>query len=217
MDIRIGCVVRVETQREAVSLLKNCPEVAGVIWKDQIEDLPVLTLEQHIILSQSHVTWHHEQGLSFTYGNHETLPHPPNAEMQKLKPYFDMATKDVLAANEFKNDIDRRKHWFLTGLGNDTKYHCDLKAKNIWLHRHLAGGGLRVFFPTENKQPLQIRVGPHPHRVIRADSLKAAFEAGSLSSLSLEQHDVIAFNENMLHISNTDSKRFRSTVNGFGR
>lgn len=216
-DILIGCVHRVETEREGIELLNNSPDVAGVIWHDPIENLPELTPEEYYILSQSHVTWHYQRGLEFAYGNHETSSMPEHVDMRRLQPYFDMATRDVLSANKFKDDIERRKHWFLVGLGNDTQYHFDWKARNIWLHRHQSGGGLKVVFPTDNRQSLQMRVGPHNNRVVRTESLRHAFEEGLLSSVNLETDDVIAFNENMLHISHSDPHRIRTTVNGFAR
>lgn len=208
MNILIGCVERVGSKREAQQLLKKYPDVAGAIWEDKI-DLPVLTADQISYLTRSNVVWTREQGISVEYAQQDAQT--PIC-IDALTPYFEMAANDILIANECKGDIAKRKHWFLNDDDLDARAHFHPKARNIWAHRHLEGSGLIVFCPIGNK-PLEVRVGPRTHDIVKEVNLKQLFAAGLIRSFELNENDVMLFNQNLLHKSNK-GHRFRGALNG---
>ena len=104
MSIVIGRVVRVRSVGEALTAFNACAGVAGVVWQNKI-DLPALNDNQKQNLTQSHVMWNREDGLSIDYG---TVP-----ISDELKPYFDLAADDIKLANQFMGNVRKRKHFFL--------------------------------------------------------------------------------------------------------
>ena len=120
-----------------------------------------------------------------------------------------------LAHLVLKGDVPNRKHHFLQNDDLDVGAHFDAKARNLWIHRHILGNGLRIYLPTDGKA-LEAVVGPHATNIIPSFRMAEFLEKGWISSFELQANDVIVFNQNLLHASSS-GQRFRSAVNGYSR
>ena len=217
MDLRnilIGCVKRVGSKAEGLSVFKNTIGIAGVVWNSPIE-LPVLSIEQQQLLSRTHIAWNAKDGNSLIHDNEWSEVLLNAGTDDALKPYFDMAARDIALVNQFKDDVPKRKHFFLQGPEVEVKAHFDAKASNLYAHRHLFGNGLRIFYPTEGHE-FEATIGPHSRNVIPSFKVADLIEKGCIASFDLQPNDIIVFNHKLLHASNSGD-RFRTAVNGYGR
>jgi hypothetical protein len=190
--------------------MRAFPEIAGCVWEDKIS-LPSLTIAQIKFLKRFHINWTADDGISI---EHLENKDGFEGDIEHLTPYFEMAARDINVVNQCKNSVPKRKHWFLENKDLSVLPHFDAKARNIWLHRHINGAGLRIFYPTDNKK-IEIANVPRVGPVVHSSTLKKLFEREAISSFDLKEHEVIVFNETLLHASN-DGNRFRSVVNGYG-
>ena len=193
--------------------------IAGVIWNDPVR-LPSLDQSQLEQLVNFHVTWNPDDGFGLMRNSdgdlrNASIHHQASFDdiPEEISAYFEMAMRDIRIVNAF-NPYAKRKQWFLNDDDLKETAHLHVTADNIWEHRHIGGkeSGLNIYYPTDNK-PLSLWAHFNKSSTIRVITIRDLVKSGAVASVKLQEHDVIVFNQNLLHESDK-GPRLRSAVNG---